>query len=243
MQVLARDTRGVPKIPMASAPSLIAQELAEIKDLKLLKEECGWDEDDKDYLAMKNNIRKKYKDLMKMSKMTAKSGMVSSSAKQTKEKIIWVDAAKKDADNFKEAVELLPEVFGEGHYGTSGVNSRGGRQNFHDELCAWKRVAKDGKHYRIIEHTTGYFYQEGFLPSQTEEQDADEVEQEDKEGNDDDDDKEEEEEEASQPPAKKHKGGKGAVQAPVPAVAPAKAPKARGKAKESPQRSSKRSRK
>ena len=152
---------------MASAPSLIAQELAEIKDLKLLKEECGWDEDNKDYLAMKNNIRKKYKDLMKMSKMTAKSGMGSSSAKQTKEKIIWVDAAKKDADNFKEAVELLPEVFGEGHYGTSGVNSRGGRQNFHDELCAWKRVAKDGKHYRIIEHTTGYFYQEGFLPSQT----------------------------------------------------------------------------
>ena len=227
---------------MASAPSLIAQELAEIKDLKLLKEECGWDEDDKDYLAMKNNIRKKYKDLMKMSKMTAKSEMGSSSAKQTKEKIIWVDAAKKDAGNFKEAVELLPEVFGEGHYGTSGVNSRGGRQNFHDELCAWKRVAKDGKHYRIIEHTTGYFYQEGFLPSQTEEQDADEVEQEDKEGNNDDDDKEEEEE-ASQPPAKKHKGGKGAAQAPVPAVAPAKAPKARGKAKESPQRSSKRSRK
>ena len=226
---------------MASAPSLIAQELAEIKDLKLLKEECGWDEDDKDYLAMKNNIRKKYKDLMKMSKMTAKSGMGSSSAKQTKEKIIWVDAAKKDADNFKEAVELLPEVFGEGHYGTSGVNSRGGRQNFHDELCAWKRVAKDGKHYRIIEHTTGYFYQEGFLPSQTEEQDADEVEQEDKEGaNNGDDGEEEEEEEASQPPAKKHKGGKGAAQAPV---APAKAPKARGKAKESPQRSSKRSRK
>ena len=229
---------------MASAPSLIAQELAEIKDLKLLKEECGWDEDDKDYLAMKNNIRKKYKDLMKMSKMTAKSGMGSSSAKQTKEKIIWVDAAKKDAGDFKEAVELLPEVFGEGHYGTSGVNSRGGRQNFHDELCAWKRVAKDGKHYRIIEHTTGYFYQEGFLPSQTEEQDADEVEQEDKEGNDDDDDKEEEEEEASQPPAKKQKGGKGAAQAPVPAVAPAKASKARGnKAKEPPQRSSKRSRK
>ena len=96
LQVLARDTRGVPKIPMASAPSLIAQELAEIKDLKLLKEECGWDEDDKDYLAMKNNIRKKYKDLMKMSKMTAKSGMGSSSAKQTKEKIIWVDAAKKE---------------------------------------------------------------------------------------------------------------------------------------------------
>jgi hypothetical protein len=228
---------------MASDPFSIAQELAEVKAAKELAHEYGWAEDSKDYKDMLNNIRKKYKDLMKMSKMTAKSGMGSSSAKQTKEKIIWVDAAKKDADNFKEAVELLPEVFGEGHYGTSGVNSRGGRQNFHDELCAWKRVAKDGKHYRIIEHTTGYFYQEGFLPSQTEEQDADEVEQEDKEGNDDDDDKEEEEEEASQPPAKKHKGGKGAAQAPVPAVAPAKAPKARGKAKESPQRSSKRSRK
>ena len=178
-------------------------------------------------------------------KMTAKSGMGSSSAKQTKEKIIWVDAAKKDAGDFKEAVELLPEVFGEGHYGTSGVNSRGGRQNFKNEPCAWKRVAKDGKHYRIIEHSTGYFYQEGILPSQTDELDE---EQEDKEGanlgNDDDDDKEEEEEEeASQPPAKKQKGGKGATQAPVPAVAPAKAPKARGKAKESPQRSSKRSRK
>ena len=26
-------------------------------------------------------------------------------------------------------------------------------------------MAKDGKHYRILEHTTGYFYQEGFLPS------------------------------------------------------------------------------
>ena len=37
-------------------------------------------------------------------------------------------------------------------------------------------MAKDGKHFRIIEHTTGYFYQEGFLPSQTEEQDADEDE-------------------------------------------------------------------
>ena len=62
---------------------------------------------------------------------------------------------------------LLPEVFGPGKYGTSGVNSRGGQQNFKDELCAWKRVAKDGKHYRILEHTTGYFFHEGFLPSQT----------------------------------------------------------------------------
>ena len=175
------------------------------------------------------------------------TGMGSSSAKpQTKEKIIWVDAAKKDAGDFKEAVELLPEVFGEGRYGTSGVNSRGGRQHFKNEQCAWKRVAKDGKHYRILEHTTGYFYQEGFLPSQTEELDEDE-EQEDKEGanegDDDNDDDDEEEEEAPKPPAKKQKGGKGAAQAPVPAVAPAKASKARGKGKESPQRSSKRGRK
>ena len=42
---------------------------------------------------------------------------------------------------------------------------------------------------------------------------------------------------------KKQKGGKGAAQAPVPAVAPAKAPKARGKAKESPRRASQRGRK
>ena len=103
-------------------------------------------------------------------------------------------------------------------------------------------LALKGWHYRIIEHTTGYFYQEGFLPSQTEELDE---EQEDKEGaNNGDDGEEEEEEEASQPPAKKQKGGKGAAQAPVPAVAPAKASKARGnKAKESPRRSSSRGRK
>ena len=80
----------------------------------------------------------------------------------------WSTALKRE--------ELLPEVFGPGKYGTSGVNSRGGKQNYKGELCAWKRVAKDGKHFRIIEHTTGYFYQEGFLPSQTEEQDADEDE-------------------------------------------------------------------
>ena len=121
------------------------------------------------------------------------------------------------------------------------VNSRGGKQNFKDEQCVWKRVAKDGKHYRILEHSTGYFYQEGFLPSDTAEgehevEQCEEDEQEDDVVGDDD-------QEAQQPPAKKQKGGKGAAQAPVPAVAPAKAPKARGKAKESPQRSSKRGRK
>jgi hypothetical protein len=162
-------------------------------------------------------------------KMTAMTGMGSSSAKQTtKEKIIWVDSAKKDASDFKEAVELLPDVFGEGHYGTSGVKSRGGQQNFKNERCAWKRVAKDGKHYRILEHTTGYFYQEGFLSSDTAEQEDEEAEPKEGANEDDNDDDDEEEEEASQPPAKKQKGGKGAAQAPVPAVAPAKARKAGG---------------
>ena len=96
-----------------------------------MRDTCGihvgymWD---KDYVSMLNAIRKKHKGLMKMSKMTAMTGMGSSSAKQTKkEKIIWVDKAKKevkDAGDFKEAVELLPEVFGEGRYGTSGVPYR-----------------------------------------------------------------------------------------------------------------------
>ena len=103
---------------------------------------------------------------MKMSKMTTMTGMGSSSATQTKkEKIIWADSAKKDAGDFTEAVALLPEVFGPGKNGTSGVNSCGGKQNFKDELCAWKRVAKDGKHYRILEHTTGYFYHHTFFES------------------------------------------------------------------------------
>ena len=62
----------------------------------------------------------------------------------------------------------LPDVFGPGKYGTSGVNSRGGKQNYKDEWCAWKRFARDGRNFRVLEHTTGYFYQEGFLPSQTE---------------------------------------------------------------------------
>ena len=142
---------------MAAEPlSLIAQELSEVKAAQHLADEYGWDDNNKDYMSMKNDIRKKYKDLMKMSKMTARMmGMGSSMGKQTKkEKIIWVNKEKKDAGDFTEAVTLLPEVFGPGKYGTSGVKSRGGKQNFKDELCAWKRVAKDGKHYRILEHTT-----------------------------------------------------------------------------------------
>ena len=111
-------------------------------------------------------------------------------------------------------VAKLPEVFGEGKYGTSGVNSRGGKQNFRGELCAWKRKSKDGNHYRILEHTTGYIYQQGFPPSATEE--PEEEDEEDKtgggngdQGEEEDEEEEEEQEEEEEPPPKKQKGGKG----------------------------------
>ena len=224
-----------------AAADLIAQELAEINAAGELADRYKWAEDNKDYMSMKNAIRKKYKGLMKMSMMTIKTEMGSSSAKQTKkEKIMWVHSAMKDAGDFAEAVGLLPEVFGPGKYGTSGVNSRGGKQNFKDEICAWKRVAKDGKHYRILEHTTGYFFQEGFLPSQTTEEGEEEDEKEEGEGADEGDDEEEEEEEPAPPPPKKKKGDKGAVQAAVPAKAAKAAAKA---AQESPRRASTRGRK
>ena len=58
------------------------------------------------------------------------------------------------------------------------------KQNYKDEWCAWKRFARDGRHFRVLEHTTGYFYQEGFLPSQTE---AGEEEDEKEEADDADD--------------------------------------------------------
>ena len=226
---------------MAAEPlSLIAQELAEVKAAQQLADQYGWAEDNKDYMSMKNDIRKKYKGLMKMSKMTIKTEMGSSSAKQTKkEKIMWVHSAMKDAGDFAEAVGLLPEVFGPGKYGTSGVNSRGGKQNFKDEICAWKRVAKDGKHYRILEHTTGYFFQEGFLPSQTTESGEDEGENDEEEGEGGDNGDVEEEKEEEAPLPKKQKGGKGAPQAAVPAKAAKAAAKA---AQESPRRASKRGR-
>ena len=100
------------------AADLIAQELAEINAAGELADRYKWAEDNKDYMSMKNAIRKKYKGLMKMSMMTIKTEMGSSSAKQTKkEKIIWVNKEKKDAGNFTEAVTLLPEVFGPGKYG------------------------------------------------------------------------------------------------------------------------------
>ena len=223
-----------------AAADLIAQELAEINAAGELADRYKWAEDNKDYMSMKNAIRKKYKGLMKMSMMTIKTEMGSSSAKQTKkEKIMWVHSAMKDAGDFAEAVGLLPEVFGPGKYGTSGVNSRGGKQNFKDEICAWKRVAKDGKHYRILEHTTGYFFQEGFLHSQMTEQGEEEDEKGEGEGGDNDDDEEEEEEEAPPPPKKQKEQAKRAAQAAVPAKAAKAAAKA---AQESPKRSSSRKR-
>jgi hypothetical protein len=223
---------------MATTPSVVAQELAEVRDLKALAEECGWDVNSKEYKDRMASINKKYKALMKMGSMTASmQGMGSSSAKQTKQNFVWMDSAKKDAGDMDEAAGLLPEVFGEGKYGTRGVNSRGGKQHFRGEECVWKRVAKDGKHYRIIQHSTGYFYQQGLLPSDTAEPDEEEEINEDKDGEGDDDELEEEkgeeeEEEEAQPPSKKPKGGKGAK-------APAKAPKAaKGAPKASPKRSS-----
>jgi hypothetical protein len=225
---------------MATTPSVVAQELAEVRDLKALAEECGWDDNSKEYKDRMASINKKYKALMKMGSMTASmQGMGSSSAKQTKQNFVWMDSAKKDAGDMDEAAGLLPEVFGEGKYGTRGVNSRGGKQHFKGEECVWKRVAKDGKHYRIIQHSTGYFYQQGLLPSDTAEPDEEEEINEDKDGEGDDNELEEKgEEEASEPPAKKpKKGGKDAK-------APAKVPKAAKDApKPSPKRASKRSNK
>ena len=47
--------------------------------------------------------------------------------------------------------------------------------------------SKDGNHYRILEHTTGYIYQQGFPPSATEEPDEEDPEVDDKTGGDDGD--------------------------------------------------------
>ena len=65
---------------MAAEPlSLIAQELAEVKEAQQLADKYGWADDNKDYMSMKNDIRKKYKGLMKMSKMTMKTDLVTPS--------------------------------------------------------------------------------------------------------------------------------------------------------------------
>ena len=213
-------------------PTELELELADIEALQKIKEAYNWDDQHKEYQKRLKALQKKWKDELK-------KGNMPSEKQAMKEKFLWAEWGKKDADDFKEAVSFLPDIFGPGKYGTSGVHSRGGKQNYKDEWCAWKRFARDGRHFRVLEHTTGYFYQEGFLPSQTE---AGEEEDEKEEADDADDADE-------QPPAKKKKGDKRA-EAPAEAAEASKAPKAAAKAakaaamapKESPRRASKRGR-
>ena len=212
-------------------PTELELELADIEALQKIKEAYKWDDQHKEYQKRLKALQKKWQ---------LKKGNMPSEKQAMKEKFLWAEWGKKDAADFKEAVSFLPDVFGAGKYGTSGVNSRGGKQNYKDEWCAWKRFARDGRHFRVLEHTTGYFYQEGFLPSQTE---AGEEEDEKEEADDADDADE-------QPPAKKKKGDKRA-EAPAEAAEASKAPKAAAKAakaaamapKESPRRASTRGRK
>ena len=214
-------------------PTELELELADIEALQKIKEGYKWDDQHKEYQKRLKALQKKWKDELK-------KGNMPSEKQAMKEKFLWAEWGKKDAGDFKEAVSFLPDIFGPGKYGTSGVNSRGGKQNYKDEWCAWKRFARDGRHFRVLEHTTGYFYQEGFLPSQTE---AGEEEDEKEEADDADDADE-------QPPAKKKKGDKRA-EAPAEAAEASKAPKAAAKAakaaamapKESPRRASTRGRK
>ena len=133
-------------------------ELADIEALQKIKEAYKWDDQHKEYQKRLKALQKKWQ---------LKKGNMPSEKQAMKEKFLWAEWGKKDADDFKEAVSFLPEIFGAGKYGTSGVHSRGGKQNYKDEWCAWKRFARDGRHFRVLEHTIGYFYQEGFLPSQT----------------------------------------------------------------------------
>ena len=215
-------------------PTELELELADIEALQKIKEAYKWDDQHKEYQKRLKALQKKWQ---------LKKGNMPSEKQAMKEKFLWAEWGKKDADDFKEAVSFLPEIFGAGKYGTSGVHSRGGKQNYKDEWCAWKRFARDGRHFRVLEHTTGYFYQEGFLPSHTEAgEEEEDKEEEDKEEADDDDDADE------QPPAKKKKEDKRA-EAPAEAAVccPAeasKAPKAAAMApKESPRRASTRGRK
>ena len=221
-------------------PTELELELADIEALQKIKEAYKWDDQHKEYQKRLKALQKKWQ---------LKKGNMPSEKQAMKEKFLWAEWGKKDADDFKEAVSFLPEIFGAGKYGTSGVHSRGGKQNYKDEWCAWKRFARDGRHFRVLEHTTGYFYQEGFLPSHTEEgEEEEDKEEEDKEEADDADDADKEPE--PEPPAKKKKGDKRA-EAPAEAAEASKAPKAAAKAakaaamapKESPRRASKRGRK
>jgi hypothetical protein len=200
-------------------PTELELELADIEALQKIKEAYKWDDQHKEYQKRLKALQKKWQ---------LKKGNMPSEKQAMKEKFLWAEWGKKDADDFKEAVSFLPEIFGAGKYGTSGVHSRGGKQNYKDEWCAWKRFARDGRHFRVLEHTTGYFYQEGFLPSHTEEgEEEEDKEEEDKEEADDADDADKEPE--PEPPAKKKKGDKRA-EAPAEAAAASKAPKAAAKA-------------
>ena len=196
-------------------PTELELELADIEALQKIKEAYNWDDQHKEYQKRLKALQKKWKDELKKDNMPSEKQAM-------KEKFLWAEWGKKDAADFKEAVSFLPDVFGAGKYGTSGVNSRGGKQNYKDEWCAWKRFARDGRHFRVLEHTTGYFYQEGFLPSHTE---AGE-EEEDKEEADDADDADKEPE----PAAKKNKKEDKRAEAPAEAAAASKAPKAAAKA-------------
>ena len=196
-------------------PTELELELADIEALQKIKEAYNWDDQHKEYQKRLKALQKKWKDELKKDNMPSEKQAM-------KEKFLWAEWGKKDAADFKEAVSFLPDVFGAGKYGTSGVHSRGGKQNYKDEWCAWKRYARDGRHFRVLEHTTGYFYQEGFLPSHTE---AGE-EEEDKEEADDADDADKEPE----PAAKKNKKEDKRAEAPAEAAAASKAPKAAAKA-------------
>ena len=226
LQVLARNTC-VREIPMmhhqslgGPGPTELELELADIEALQKIKEAYNWDDQHKEYQKRLKALQKKWKGEINKGNM---HGNMPSAKKQ---QFLWAEWGKKDAGDFKEAVSFLPDIFGPGKYGTSGVNSRGGKQNYKDEWCAWKRFARDGRHFRVLEHTTGSFYQEGFLPSQTEAgEEEEDKEEEDKEEADDADDADKEPE----PPAKKKKGDKRA-EVPAEAAAASKAPKAAAKA-------------
>ena len=139
----------------------------------------------------------------------------------------------------------LPDVFGQGKYGTSGVNSRGGKQNYKDEWCAWKRFARDGRNFRVLPGPRAHHWlllPGGLLalPDRGGRRKEDE-----KEEADDADDADE------QPPAKKKIKEDKRAEAPAEAAEASRAPKAAAKAakaaamapKESPRRASTRGRK
>ena len=219
-------------------PTELELELADIEALQKIKEAYNWDDQHKEYQKRLKALQKKWKGEINKGNM---HGNMPSAKKQ---QFLWAEWGKKDAGDFKEAVSFLPDIFGPGKYGTSGVNSRGGKQNYKDEWCAWKRFARDGRHFRVLEHTTGYYYQEGFFPSHTEDDEEEEDKEGANEGDDNKHDEEQEEEEAAKPQAKKQKGGKGAAVPAEASKARAKAPKAAKEApKASPPRASKRARK